>query len=255
MRDSDRELSPGDPPYTVRVSRRVRRVRLTVTAEDGLVVVVPRGFPQAEVPSVVRGRRSWALRALERVAERRERLSAAEGLPACIGMPAVGLAWEVDVLRSHAPVRATARDGRVVLAGDPSDLPACEAALRHWAREAAAPPLRSLLDAVALEHRLRHLGATVRAQRSRWGSCSPKGRISLNYRLAFLPPEVARHVMLHELVHTVHPDHSPAFWEELARRDPDTSRKRRALKHAWRDLPGWVLRDVGGRPAALTPRA
>ncbi len=70
----------------------------------------------------------------------------------------------------------------------------------------------------------------VRDQRSRWGSCSSKGNISLNWRLILMPPLLQRHILLHELAHLPHPDHSPAFWACLKRWDPATAEHRDAVR-------------------------
>lgn len=56
----------------------------------------------------------------------------------------------------------------------------------------------------------------VRDTTSRWGSCSSSGTISFSWRLAFAPPDVMRYVVMHELAHRVHMDHSPAFWATVA---------------------------------------
>jgi predicted metal-dependent hydrolase len=53
---------------------------------------------------------------------------------------------------------------------------------------------------------------TIRDQRSRWGSCSPKGHIALNFRLLLMPPEVREYVLIHELMHVKQPNHSRRFW-------------------------------------------
>jgi predicted metal-dependent hydrolase len=58
---------------------------------------------------------------------------------------------------------------------------------------------------------------SVRSQRTRWGSCSRNGNISLNLRLVLLPEDLADYVILHELVHTRIPNHGRGFWEELGR--------------------------------------
>lgn len=60
-------------------------------------------------------------------------------------------------------------------------------------------------------------GISVRAQRTRWGSCSPSGRISLNWRLVQMPHSVRDYVLLHELTHLLHLNHSKRFWRELDR--------------------------------------
>ncbi|MCL1786099.1 MAG: M48 family metallopeptidase [Alphaproteobacteria bacterium] len=63
---------------------------------------------------------------------------------------------------------------------------------------------------------LRPSKITVRDTASRWGSCSSTGAISLSYRLAFAPPAVMRYVIMHEIAHRKHMDHSPKFWHQVS---------------------------------------
>jgi predicted metal-dependent hydrolase len=53
---------------------------------------------------------------------------------------------------------------------------------------------------------------TIRDQRSRWGSCSPKGHIALNYRLLLMPSDVREYILIHELMHLKQANHSRRFW-------------------------------------------
>ncbi len=71
---------------------------------------------------------------------------------------------------------------------------------------------------------------TVRQQKTRWGSCSPKNTISLNIKLALLPVELADYVMLHELVHTRVHNHSRRFWAELDKYVPQSRAMARRLR-------------------------
>ncbi len=71
---------------------------------------------------------------------------------------------------------------------------------------------------------------SVRDQRTRWGSCSGGGRLSLNWRLVMAPPAVLRYVVLHELTHLVEPNHSPRFWARLMTWCPDMDQQKAWLR-------------------------
>ncbi len=71
---------------------------------------------------------------------------------------------------------------------------------------------------------------SVRDQKTRWGSCSAKGNVNFNYRLFYMPEELLDYVVVHELAHRKHMNHSPAFWAEVARYCPDYKNCRKALK-------------------------
>ncbi len=88
-----------------------------------------------------------------------------------------------------------------------------------WKLAARELPRRAM--EFAAQHQLRVVRVTVRNQKSRWGSCSRRGTISLNWRLIQTPPFVADYVILHELMHLRQMNHSARFWNEVARVCPE----------------------------------
>ena len=79
---------------------------------------------------------------------------------------------------------------------------------------------------------------SIRQQRTRWGSCSGKGNLNFNCRLMLAPPEVLDYVVVHELCHRKHLNHSAAFWAEVERVFPDYREKRQWLKENGGQLIG-----------------
>jgi hypothetical protein len=97
-------------------------------------------------------------------------------------------------------------------------------------RKRAQRELPGRLTELAREHGLTITGISVRNQKSRWGSCSPSGRICLNWRLVRMPDWIRDYVMIHELMHLKRLDHSPAFWRLVAGACPAYDNARRWLR-------------------------
>jgi predicted metal-dependent hydrolase len=96
-----------------------------------------------------------------------------------------------------------------------------EAALERWYRRAARSEIAARLDRACEQAGLSYTRLTIRAQRTRWASCSRSGAMSFNWRLLLAPPEVLDYVVWHEVCHLQVLDHSPRFWALLARWCPD----------------------------------
>jgi predicted metal-dependent hydrolase len=112
--------------------------------------------------------------------------------------------------------------------------------LRGWVLRHAADVLGEEARTLARRYSLPYASLRFRRQKSRWGSCTAKRTLSLNICLVFLPAELARHVILHELAHTRHMDHGQGFWKTLFALEPNALKLDKRLRAAWRFVPAWI---------------
>jgi len=109
------------------------------------------------------------------------------------------------------------------------------------ARVAARELVRMLADEEAAALGVSYRRIEIRDQRTRWGSCSPSGTLSFNWRLVLAPFDVLDYVVVHEVCHLREPNHSPRFWRLVADRRP-----------GWREQRAW-LREHGAELLAFRP--
>jgi len=223
-------------------SARAKHVRFKMTVESGLVVVIPTGFDRDRIPGLVREKAAWIERASDRVGSRRRAIEETSVRPERISFRAIDREWDV-AWRPASTERVALREAdgeRLILTGAVEDPAHWRPALKRWVldqgREHLIPWLLELADACDVGVKR----TSIRCQKTRWGSFSTRGTVSLNAQLLFLPRACARYVLHHELCHTAHPDHSLDFWARLKRFEPDADRLRHAMREAWRYVPGWL---------------
>jgi len=90
-----------------------------------------------------------------------------------------------------------------------------ERRVRDFIKNELLNEIKQIIKTAPHEYWPRHI--TLRDTQSRWGSCSTTGNMSFSWRLAFAPYDVMRYVVMHELAHTKHMDHSPEFWTTVGK--------------------------------------
>ena len=100
------------------------------------------------------------------------------------------------------------------------------AALKNQAKADLSERVRRLVPEVGVQYGR----ITIRAQKTRWGSCSKEGNLNFNCLLMLAPPEIRDYVVIHELCHRKEMNHSPRFWAEVEKHCPDYRRCRAWLK-------------------------
>lgn len=207
-------------PVTLVRSRRARRYILRLRADGRARLTVPRHGSITEAWQFAQRNHAWLERQWQRLAARPVRSK--EWL---IGTELFFRGERVKIEADESVVRFGPES--VAIKNADADLrPAIEKHLRALASKELPP---RTFEFAAL-HQLTVPKVTVRGQRSRWGSCSSKGVISLNWRLVQTPPFVRDYIILHELMHRRQMNHSARFWNEVARVCPDYGRAKLWLK-------------------------
>lgn len=231
----------GDVSYDLRVSSRARNVTLKVNRNNGLVVVVPKDFDHKLLPDILSSRQSWIDRQLERFEALPGRFEQ-DWPPVTLALP--GADRDFTVSYEHVPgdrLRLN-QDGDYLTIALPENYTDenLAALFVKWLKKLAQQHCEKTAAELAVVTGLTYEKVAVRGQKTRWGSYSSRGTLSLNYKLLFLPESLLRHVILHELSHSVHMNHSQEFWDLLESVDPEYQRHDRQLADAGRYLPGWL---------------
>jgi predicted metal-dependent hydrolase len=230
--------------YRVRVSTRARWTRLRVSPQDGLEVIVPKGFDTAEVPALLERENYWIRAALGR-AESSRKFSEPKSdwqVPIQIELPAAGVVWQVNAKDTDMPWVAIREvdAGCLLIVGSINDEKVCRAALARWLIRQAKRHLLARLEAISIKTSLPFERALVKRQKTRWASCSTRKAISLNAKLLFLAPELVDYVLIHELCHIAFMNHSKQFWELVEFHCPYFRELDSQVRNMWKRMPGWA---------------
>ena len=222
-----------------RSSRRRKTVQITVDG-GGVQVAAPMTTTISDLRAIVRKRAGWILsHASDRMLEAApKRFVSGETLP-YLGRNVRLLVEDADVRKAEVRFdrwrfRVTAPKGL----SDDERYESIRRAVVRWYRSRAEERLGEVVE--RWTPRLGHgdkVRVLVRDQRQRWGSCAPDGTLRFNWRAMMVKPVLVEYVVVHELAHLTHRNHSPEFWALVSSVMPDAQRRRRDLREAGKSLP------------------
>lgn len=228
-------ILPGSPPVEVHLKRssRARRFSLRVSRLDGKVTLsMPLRAREGEALAFLKGNEDWLRQTLQA-------MPAAALRP--VGHGAVIPVEGADLILTPATGRGVRVEGdRLLVPGDPATAgPRVAAWLKVLARDRLATASTRYAGLVGR----RYSSLAIRDTRSRWGSCSPDGRLMYSWRLILAPPPVLDYVAAHEVAHLVELNHSAAYWRVVTGICPDWKRHRDWLKTQGSSLHGFRFQD------------
>jgi predicted metal-dependent hydrolase len=234
---------------TERISSKSHSIRVEVISPTEVVLVIPRFVSRTVAHEFLRSREDWVR---QKIAEMK--LRAARDAQAG---PSPQLRWDgsdrLPLRDKPTPLRVIPAQVRApMLRIEPEALslfcpPAAlstpsklEKLLRDALKKEALHDATHWMTVEAARIGVSFEGPRIADQKTLWGSCAPSGLISLSWRLVLTPPEVFRYVVIHELCHRVHMDHTDRFWGLVEHHMPDFERHRRWLREHGQRLH-WYL--------------
>lgn len=231
-----------------RISRRARSIRIEVISPTDVRLIIPHTIARREGQAFLLSRDAWVR---EKLAEMRLRYAAEARRPSprlkwdgTDTIPLRGRKVQVGVVATRvrkASVRVS--DDCIELFAAPSTrtprskyLQMLRDALRNEARIDASRMLADEARRLGVDYS----GPRIADQKTLWGSCTAENRISLSWRLVMAPREVFRYVVIHELCHVRHHNHSKRFWGLVAKQMPDFEAHRRWLGEHGASLHWWL---------------
>lgn len=232
------------PPYHIRVSHKAKRLRFRISPKKGLEVVLPAHESAKGLDALLFEHRLWIDKHLSRMAPITAHASTTTPqitLPTLICLRALEQTWQIETIHYFGKAKVIERpQNNLALLCSQDDEKQGLSCLQQWIRDKAKETLLPWLLRLSQELALPYQRATIRAQQARWGSCSEDKAITLNLKCLFFPPALTRYVMIHELCHTLHLNHSRDFWACVERYDPDYKRHDKLLKKEREFIPDWL---------------
>jgi predicted metal-dependent hydrolase len=235
---------PDEYSPRIRVSARARRLSVRVYPDARVEVVAPPRARAREVEQFITAHREWIQTKREQAL--RDRPAPEPFPPESIAFPLSGERWRVHAAGGTGRLRLMERgdaQGRVLQVSGAFTPASLRKSLRTWLMRAARDRLEPRVATLAAHTGVRYSRVAIRRQRSRWGSCSARGTISLNLCLLFQRPDVVDYLIIHELMHVRHMNHSPRFWAAVEKHCAGWRALDRELVQGWRHVPRWVFAD------------
>ncbi len=236
------ELFREDYRLREKLSAKARNLRIEVRPDREVVLVYPRGVARSEALAFLRSRAEWVRAKLNEFAVREAEHppppearwdGSDELLLRGVAMPLRVQAASLRQISIRFDTEAVMLFAPAPLLQQPRKL---AQALRRELMHQALLDARRLLEVEAARLGVRYSQLKINDPQTLWGSCNPGGVICLSWRLVMAPPEVFRYVVVHELCHLLHADHSARFWTCVAQQMPEFAQHRHWLRERGQHL-------------------
>ena len=227
------------PNYTIRISERARRISLRFSPESGLELIIPSARHERKALEFLKSQQSWIEK---KQAQYRNSIAVQElSLPHKLFLPALDQHWNIIYPESaRADVTVLTEANTVLIYSPMNNRVSSRQLLLSFMKSLAELHLKLRLDELSQLCQLEYNSLRFGSHKTQWGSCSRDARINLNIQLLFLDEDLLDYVLIHELCHTRHFNHSKRFWALVGKFIPDYQKMRVRLRAGKQSVPAWV---------------
>lgn len=224
--------------YSLRRSERAKNTRIVIKPGK-IEVVAPPKVSERRIKAFVEAQQDWIRAAVKRIADRVQAVPTlapahyADG--ACIPFQGRQIPLQIKPTTAKT-IRIQLHIDTTFIVYLPTGIARQQSselirlALIRWMKNQARQQASLLIERHARQFGLFPRSLRIKTQKSRWGSCGPQNDINLNWLLMLAPPSALEYVVVHELCHIKHKNHSKDFWQLVAEHFPDYQQQRRWLK-------------------------
>ncbi|MBN1273644.1 MAG: M48 family metallopeptidase [Candidatus Aminicenantes bacterium] len=225
--------------YVAVLSRRAKHVRLSLEPGGRLKVVLPSGRRKYSIPDILEKNRRWIIKNLDNLSRKNRPdfpLTFADGS----ALPLLNSLYRIKIIPVTGNTESFRWNGRFLELRLRDRTPSrVRTAVIVWYKEMSRLYLDRRIPVLSAKMMVRPGAVRVKNQRTLWGSCSRKGNLNFNWRLMLLTPETADYLIIHELAHLLHLNHSKRFWHTIEKYCPEYKKHKAELreKNSWLEQP------------------
>ncbi|MCJ7666139.1 MAG: M48 family metallopeptidase [Actinobacteria bacterium] len=204
---------------------------IQIKPPDTVIVLSPPGIPESIIRNRVKSKGSWIVKKLSELrhidpeAFKKNFIDGEHLL-------FLGENHDLQIIKNSRKIpRVFFQNNRFCIeTSDPSDKYRMRKAMEKWYRKKADRIINDRVDLYIEKIGKRPQDVKIKEQKRRWGSCTAKGKLYFNWRISMAPPGIIDYIVVHEMSHLVHPDHSIRFWQKVGSILPDYKVRRKWLK-------------------------
>jgi predicted metal-dependent hydrolase len=223
-------------PYEERKNSRAKRLSLRI-GRDKVRVTVPSRATQREIREFIKANQNWVLEHWVKIQEELRKIPERQYQNGEV-LSVLGQSLELKILKVNQKrivLRYLQEEKKIEICLPVAVTPeyqteAIREILEKWLKQKAREVFQAKLNELSVQMGVSYKEFRLKEQKTRWGSCSSKGNINLNWRVILAPERVAEYLIIHELAHLKHMNHSPSFWEVVRQYCPEYDACRHWLK-------------------------